>query len=106
MTRQRAEGVVCRSCGARARRVFMGACECLDPCGCPRYGACACGGRMDRNPAGRGRPRKLDDAELQHRWPEVCDGRVSLRQLAEELGVTRQTISSSARRLGLVRSAP
>ena len=71
MTRRHADGVVCRACGARARRVFSGACECLDPCDCPRYGLCSCGGRMDRNPAGRGRPLKLDDVDLHWRWPEV-----------------------------------
>lgn len=100
----RPERVICRSCGARARRRRTGSqCECLEPCDCPRYGLCRCGGRMDRV-AGRGRPRKLEDGELERRWPEVLAGTISRRQLAAELGVNPVTLSAAAQRRGLVGS--
>lgn len=103
------ERVVCRKCGWRGRRAYYGAdaCNCYEPCSCPRYGPCPCGGRVDRSERGRGRPRKLDDDAVLSRWPEVLAGSISRRRLAVELSVTVPTLMAAAERLGLVvRSAP
>ena len=103
------ERVVCRKCGWRGRRAYLGsdACECLEPCSCPRYAPCDCGGRVDRSERGRGRPRKLDDDAIIARWPEVVAGTISRRRLALELSVTVPTLMAAVERLGLVvRSAP
>lgn len=96
------ERVVCRECGWRGRRAHLGAdaCECLEPCSCPRYAPCGCGGQVDR--PGRGRPRKLDDAIILERWPDVVAGTISRRRLAYELSVTLPTLRAAAERLGLV----
>ena len=103
------ERVVCRKCGWRGRRAYLGAdaCDCVDPCSCPRYAPCPCGWRVVRSERGRGRPRKLADDKVLARWPEVVAGTISRRRLAVELSVTVPTLMAAAERLGLVvRSDP